>query len=446
MERCDINRYVIIGSGVAGIAAAESIRTEDAAAQIELLSAEKSGYYSRPGLAYYLTGEVNEKQLFPFNNQDFDALGTSPRIALAHKILPEQHLVETKDGEHLAYDRLLIATGARAASASLPGANLEGVVKLDNLNDARKILRLARKRRTAVVVGGGITALELVEGLVARGVKTHYFLRRDRYWHNVLDEIESRIVESRLEEHGVQIHYHTELDEILPGRNGEVGGVRTKKGEVIRCNMVAIAIGIRPRIKLAQESGLQVERGILVDQYLQTSAEDIFAAGDVAQVYDPLTGKSVLDSLWGPARQQGSIAGLNMTGANMVYSKPVAFNVTRLAGLTTTIIGTVGRGQDEDLVGIARGDSETWRQLPDSIVAQQDFDVNRIRLMLGENTILGAIVMGDQTLSRPLLNLVSDQVDIKEIKSNLLEDGAPVADLVADFWTQRKSTYAIRCT
>lgn len=445
MERCDIKRYVIIGSGVAGIAAAESIRTEDTAAQIELLSAEKSGYYSRPGLAYYLTGEVNEKQLFPFSNQDFDALNVYPRCAPVCKILPELHLVELQDGEHLAYDRLLIATGARAASVSLPGANLEGVVKLDNLNDARKILRLARRRRTAVVVGGGITALELVEGLVARGVRTHYFLRRDRYWHNVLDETESRIVESRLEEHGVQIHYYTELDEILPGRNGEVGGVRTKKGDVIRCDMVAIAIGIRPRIKLAQESGLQVERGILVDQYLQTSAEDIFAAGDVAQVYDPLTGRSVLDSLWGPARQQGSIAGLNMTGANMVYSKPVAFNVTRLAGLTTTIIGTVGRGQDEDLVGIARGDSETWRQLPDSIVAQQDFDVNRIRLMLGENTILGAIVMGDQTLSRPLLNLVSDQVDIKEIKSNLLEHGAPVADLVADFWSQRKSAYAIRC-
>jgi NAD(P)H-nitrite reductase large subunit len=110
------------------------------------------------------------------------------------RIFIDQHLIELKDGSHIGYDRLLIATGASAARSAVPGANLQGVVKLDNLEDARRILSLARRRRVAVVVGGGITALEIVEGLVAKGVKTHYFLRRDRYWHNVLDETESRIV------------------------------------------------------------------------------------------------------------------------------------------------------------------------------------------------------------------------------------------------------------
>ena len=161
-------------------------------------------------------------------------------------------------------------------------------------------------------------------------------------------------------------------------------------GGRIRCDLVAIAIGVRPRMKLAQLSGLEVDRGILVNEYMQTSAADIYAAGDVAQVYDPFTGKSVVDSLWGPAREQGAAtAGTNMAGIEKAYSKPVAFNVTRLAGLTTTIIGKVGQGKDPDLHGIARGDSETWRQLPDSIAAQQDFDVNRLRLMLGEKTIVG---------------------------------------------------------
>jgi NAD(P)H-nitrite reductase large subunit len=299
-------------------------------------------------------------------------------------------------------------------------------------------LKQARRRKTAVVVGGGITALEIVEALVARGVKTHYFLRGDRYWHNILDETESRIVEGRLRDHGVQIHYDTGLDEII-GKNGQVVGVRTKDGRVMRCNLVAIAIGIKPRITLAQKCGLQVERGVLVNEYLQSSAEDIFAAGDVAQVYDPFTGKYVIDSLWGPARQQGAAAGINMAGGNQIYTKRIAFNVTRLAGLTTTIIGTVGKGVDNDLVGIARGDSETWRQLPDAIIAQQDFEINRLRLMLGESTILGAIVMGDQTLSKPLQSLVSDQVDISVIKSRLLETDAPVADLIADFWSMRKT-------
>lgn len=433
--RCSIRQYVIIGSGAAGIAAAESLRKKDATGEIYLLCAERDGYYSRPGLAYYLTGELIESQLFPFSDRDFDELGLRRYHARVDRILPEEHMLELHDGSHLPYDRLLIATGAAAARSGLPGEDLQGVVKLDNLDDARRILSLVRRGRVAVVVGGGITALELVEGLVAKGVKTHYFLRRDRYWHNVLDETESRIIENRLKEHGVEIHYNTSLVDILDHK-GSVSGVRTEDGRILRCNMVAIAIGIRPRVKLAYESGLEVDRGILVDEYLRTGLEDIFAAGDVAQVYDPFTGRSIIDSLWGPARDQGSIAGMNMAGGRVVYSKPIAFNVTRLAGLTTTIIGKVGQGKDEDLIGIARGDSEIWRQLPDSIAAQQDFDVNRLRLMLGEKSILGAILMGDQTLSHALQSLVSHQVDVTPIREALLQPGASIAELIADFWTQ----------
>lgn len=433
--RCSIRRHVIIGSGAAGVSAVETIRQYDSQAEIIILSEEPHGYYSRPGLAYLLTKELNEAQLFPFSNNDFKRLGVRPHQARVTKIIPEQHLLELGDSSCLGYDRLLIATGAGAARINVPGTGLRGVVKLDSMDDARRILSLAGRRREAVVVGGGITALEIVEGLVANGVKVHYFLRGDRYWHNVLDETESRIVEGRLVEHGVKIHYNTELGEILE-KKGRVGGVSTVDGRKMRCDLVAIAIGVRPRIKLAQDSGLQVDRGILVDEFMRTSAADIFAAGDVAQVYDPFSGKSIVDSLWGPAREQGAAAGLNMVGIEKAYSKPVAFNVTRLAGLTTTIIGKVGHGEDPDLLGIARGDSETWRQLPDSIAAQQDFEVNRLRLMLGAETILGAIVMGDQTLSHPLQSLVAQQVNISSIRAKLLAPGAPLADLIAEFWTQ----------
>lgn len=443
MGRCDIHRYVIIGSGAAGIAAAEGIRESDASGEIVLVADERHGYYSRPGLAYYLTGELNEKQLFPFREDDFQAIGVRRYHGQATKVFPGQKKVIFDGGNSLIYDRLLIATGASAARSSTPGSELNGVFKLDNLEDARSILKAAGRRRSAVVIGGGITALELVEGLVARGVKTHYLLRKDRYWNNVLDETESRIVEERLFEHGVKIHYHTEVAEIL-GDKGRVFGVQTQNGERIHCDIVCIAIGVRPRIGLAKVSGLQVERGILVNEYLQSSETDIYAAGDVAQVYDPFTGKSIVDSLWGPARDQGFTAGLNMSGEKTAYLKPVAFNVTRLAGLTTTIIGTVGRGVDEDLVGIARGDSETWRQLPDAIAAQQDFDVNRLRIMLGESTILGAIVMGDQTLSHPLHTIIAEEVDISPIKTQLLAFNAPVADLIAEFWTSYKQAYVLQ--
>ncbi len=434
-------RYLIVGTGPAGIRAAETIRSQDPSGDILMVSDDPHSYYSRPGLAYYLSGEIPEKNLFPFGNEDFRRLRLRRRGALVTRLDPEAHRVELDGGETLPYDRLLLATGSQAVMPSIPGSELEGVVKLDDLEDARRILKHCRRASSAVVVGGGITALELVEGLRARRVDTHYFLRSDRYWGNVLDETESRIVEDRLRHEGIHIHTNTELVEIF-GKRGRVTGVHTQDGGQVRCSLVAVAIGVRPRLDLANGSDLEIERGILVDEYLRTSAADVFAAGDVAQVYDPLSGKAILDTLWGAALAQGHAAGLNMAGRPAAYRKAVPFNVTRLAGLTTTIIGTVGRGRDADLLGIARGDSETWRQLPDAIAAQSDFDVNRLRVMVGEHTLLGAIVMGDQTLSQPLHHLITHQVDITPIRDSLLQPTPNLADLIADFWSEWRNPHA----
>jgi hypothetical protein len=114
----------------------------------------------------------------------------------------------------------------------------------------------------------------------------------------------------------------------------------------------------------------------------------------------------------------------------------VPFNVTRLAGLTTTIIGTVGRGRDEDLVGIARGDSETWRQLPEAMAAESDFEVNHVRVLIGERSLVGAIVMGDQGLSRPLQHLITQQVDVTPVRDQLLHAGGRLGEVIARFWAE----------
>lgn len=426
-------RYLIVGSGAAGIGAAEAIRSRDPHGQILLLCEERDGYYSRPGLAYYLTGELPEDQLYPFSTTDFQRLRLERRTARVIALQPDTRTLLLEEGEQLNYDCLLLATGAAALPVRLPGIEARGVVKLDNIEDARQIIAYCRRARRAVVIGGGITALELVEGLRSQRIQVDYLLRGDRYWSNVLDEYESRIVEGRLKEEGVKIHHHTDLAAV-EARNGRIQAVTTKDGRSLPCDLLAVAIGVAPRKHLAVQAGLRCDRGVLVDEYLQSSAQDIFAAGDVAQVFDPAAGRAILDSLWNPARQQGFTAGLNMTGDHRVYIKGMPFNVTRLAGLTTTIIGTVGAGSDADLTGIARGDSETWRQLPDSIAAQAGFQVNRLRIQLGENTLLGAVLMGDQSLSRPLQRLVSEQVDIRPIRDQLLQPNAPVASLIADFW------------
>ena len=438
------NNYLIIGSGAAGLAAAQSIRKNDPTANVQIVTAETTGYYSRPGLAYYLAREIPRSQLFPLAEEYFREIGLKFIFKRTVEILPEQRQICLEDQQLLSYDRLLIACGASAQRPNLAGINCTNVVTLDSMADADHICKLARKGKTAVVIGGGITALELVEGLHAHGMKVQYLLRGERYWGAVLDDIESKIVERRLEEQGVTIRRNTQLIGIFC-QHEHVRSIQVEtkgKAEQIQCGLLAMAIGIRPRVELAKRADLAVKRGILVDEFLQSSHADIFAAGDVAETRDPISHEYTLDSLWGPAIEMGTIAGMNMTGQQVAYRKLMPFNVTRLAGLVTTIIGQVGKNaprtaavnNDLDLPGIMRGDSETWRILPDGEVAQTYQGDNRLRLYIQHNLIRGALVMGDQTLSYPLQRLIREEIDINEIHHQLLQPGATLHAIISQFW------------
>jgi NADPH-dependent 2,4-dienoyl-CoA reductase/sulfur reductase-like enzyme len=167
---------------------------------------------------------------------------------------------------------------------------------------------------------------------------------------------------------------------------------------------------------------------------MQTNLPDIFAAGDVAQVYDAASGKWLVESLWAPAARQGECAGLNMAGAPTVYAQERAANVTRLTGLTTAIIGSIGRERDEDLLSITHGDSESWRDSPEAIVTRADYDINHLRILVGEKVLVGAVIMGEQSLAPIVRALVAGQVDISPIRQALILPGAPVAALIKDFW------------
>ncbi len=425
--------YAIIGSGAAGMAAAEAIRALDVNGRIVVFSDETHQFYSRPGLAYLITGQIPEKQLFLHSGTERDQIGAAYIYSRVVELDPSQHKLQLEDGTIYTYRRALLATGAQAALPDIPGIGLEGVITLDTLDDARRILKMARKARRAVVVGGGITALELAEGLAARGVETHYLLRCGRYWSKVLDDDESKLVEERLIDEGIQIHHHTQIARIV-GKKGRVASVELDPPGKLDCQIVAAAIGIRPRLDLAHAAKLKTDRGILVDECLRASQPDIYAAGDAAQVYDPTMGEYVLDSLWWLAREQGRIAGTNMAGGDLTYQRSIPFNVTRIGGLTTTIIGAVGQNvDDDDLISIARGDSQTWRHRPDAFAVEADSECNRLRLLVGQRTILGALVMGDQTLSRPLMNLIRNEVDIRPIRERLLSGQDDLARCILDF-------------
>lgn len=427
-------RHVIIGGGVAGLTAAQVIRRRDTRGQITIVTEERHLPYSRPGLAYLLAGDVPLSQLFPWTEAELRALQASFLRGRAMALDLAGRVVVLQDGRRLAYDALLLATGATAVLPDIPGTQLRGVVTLDQLDDATRILALARRGRRAVVVGGGITAVELAEGLAARGVETHYLLRKDRYWGQVLDPEESRMVERGLERHGIRLHYHTNVVRVL-GQQGRVKGVLTEKGKSMACDLVGFAIGIRPKAELAASAGLDVDRGIRTDEYLRTSAEGVYAAGDAAEVYDPATGKHLLDSLWWMAQDQGRVAGDNMSGGSSAYLRDIPFNVTRIGGLITTIVGNVGQGGrgDDDTVSIVHGQSEGWHEPHDSFAVESGDLTSRVRLLVGRETLVGAVIMGDQTLSRPLCDLVRQRVPLGRLRQQLLQSPERAVQILVEY-------------
>jgi NADPH-dependent 2,4-dienoyl-CoA reductase/sulfur reductase-like enzyme len=168
--------------------------------------------------------------------------------------------------------------------------------------------------------------------------------------------------------------------------------------------------------------GLPIGRGIHVSETFETDLPDILAAGDCAEVLDPTTGKRSLDALWSVANEQGRTAGDNLAGHRTVYRRPASFNVTRIGGITTTVIGAVGTGgRDDDLVSLSRGDTFVWREQLDGFVTVAAEGANRLRLVVGPDRIAGAVVMGDQSVSRRLQHLVRSRVDITAVREQLLD-------------------------
>ncbi|MCP4416502.1 MAG: NAD(P)/FAD-dependent oxidoreductase [Chloroflexi bacterium] len=436
-------QYLIIGNGAAGVTAAQTIRQYDPHGEIVILTAEPYPMYSRPGLAYLLINEVPSQQIITRSLDWYDELGINLVLGRAARLDVVQQLVWLEDGRSFPYDRLLIATGARATPSPYPDGNLDGVVYLDTLDGTKKLLKKSRRARRAVVVGGGITALELSEGLAHRGVETHYFLRRDRLWSRVFNDDEAKLLESKMKAHHVHIHYNTEAVEILGNWRGKVRGVRLKDGSEFKCDLVGVAIGVKPLIDVVKNSPIATDRAILVDEHLQTNIPNVYAAGDCAQVYDRWTEQHMLDILWPSAVAEGNAAGLNMVGKGHPYQKGSPFNACLLFGLHISTIGQINPRREENanepkvMQHVSRGSSEIWATYPrpyrSAWAAEDD---NTIRLVLSGDYLVGALVMGEQNLTDSLRYLIEHQVNISGMYAELNAGGLPMRQSLQQFWQE----------
>ncbi|MCB8981478.1 MAG: NAD(P)/FAD-dependent oxidoreductase [Ardenticatenaceae bacterium] len=434
-------RYVIIGNGAAGATAAQTIRQHDATGEIVVLTAEPYPMYSRPGLAYVLIKEVPPEQIMARTLDWYEEWGINLVLGEAVSLDVEQQMVWLADGRSLPYDRLLIATGARATPPPYAGAELDGVVYLDTLDGTKELVKKTRRARRAVIIGGGITALELTEGLSHRGIDTHYFLRRDRLWGQVFNDEEAALLEKKMKAHHVHIHYNTEAVEILGDRKGRVRGVRLKDGGEFKCDLVGVAIGVKPLIDVVANSPIATDRAILVNERMQTNVPNVYAAGDCAQVYDRWTEKHMLDILWPSAVAEGNAAGLNMVGKPYEYEKGSPFNACLLFGLHITTMGQINPRRDDDadepqiLQHVSRGSSEVWYTHPrpyrSAWAAEND---NTIRLVLSGDYLVGALVIGEQSLTDSLRYLIEHQVNIGDMFEELSAGGPRMRRCLMQFW------------
>jgi NADPH-dependent 2,4-dienoyl-CoA reductase/sulfur reductase-like enzyme/nitrite reductase/ring-hydroxylating ferredoxin subunit len=309
------SRIVIVGGGAAGFAAAEMLRRQEYRGSIVMLSSEAAEPVDRPNLSKdYLAGSAPEDWL-PLRPSDFykDAHIDLRLGAEVSSIDTHAKKVVLAGGEAISYDRLLLATGAEPVRLPIPGADQPHVHMLRTLADSRAIIAAADGARRAVVIGASFIGLEVAASLRARNIEVHVVGLEARPMERVLGAEMCDFVRALHEEHGVIFH----LQDTVTAIDGKRASL--KSGGMIEADLVVIGVGVRPRLSLAEKCGLKIDRGVTVDQYLETSIPGIYAAGDIARWPDPHSGENIRVEHWVVAERQGQTAARNMLGQREVF-------------------------------------------------------------------------------------------------------------------------------
>lgn len=309
------DKIVIVGGGAAGFAAAEMLRREQFAGEIIMLSSEAAAPVDRPNLSKdYLAGSAQEDWIPLRGNDFYRDLKIDLRLGVeVTSIDASGQAVVLKDGARLGYDRLLLATGAEPNRLPVPGTDRPNVHVLRTLADSNAIITAAKGARRAVVIGASFIGLEVAASLRAREIEVHVVGPEKIPMERVLGPEMGQFVRTLHEEHGVIFHLEEGVSAI------DERGVVLKSGEVIAADLIVSGIGVKPRLALAEQAGITVDRGVVVDRYLQTSVPGIYAAGDIARWPDPYSGASIRVEHWVVAERQGQVAARNMLGEREAF-------------------------------------------------------------------------------------------------------------------------------
>jgi apoptosis-inducing factor 3 len=311
------DRIVIVGGGASGFAAAEMLRRDGFGGSLTMVSSDNAPPYDRPNCSKdYLAGNAPEEWM-PLRPPEFyrdNGIDLRLETEVA-SIDPRGHSVSLTDGKSLPFDKLLLATGAEPIRLDIPGANAANVFVLRSLADSRAIIERAKGAKRAVVLGASFIGLEAAAALRAREIEVHVAAPERAPLERVFGSEMAQFVRLLHEEHGVTFHMEQKATAIDGAR------VRLENGQTLDADLVIVGIGVRPRTAVAERAGLSVDRGVSVNEYLQTSAPDIFAAGDIARWPDPCSGSRLRIEHWVVAERQGQTAARNMLGAQEKFTQ-----------------------------------------------------------------------------------------------------------------------------
>ena len=415
-------RYVIIGNSAAAVGAIEAIRRHDRENPITVVADEPHPAYSRPLISYLLGRMVGERQML-YRPPDFyerHKVETMLGVEVT-RVSPAEHVVHLAGGGTLPYDRLLIATGGRPFVPPLPGVELEGVFTFTRWDDARRIARYIANHHveSALVVGGGLIGLKTSEALLARSIPVTIVELADRILSATFDRTASRLAESLLRRAGAEIRTENTVEELV-GRDGRVDHALLRDGERVECDLVVFAIGVRPNTRLVpEEAGIRVDRGVVVDEHMRTTAAEVYAAGDCAEAHDMLLGIRRPIAIWPNAYRQGHVAGCNMAGVDKEYPGGFPMNSVEICGVPTVSVGITAPREERDSYEVME---EYEREVP-----------LYKKLVLRGRRLVGAICIGDIDRAGIYTGLIRDRVDVTPFKEHLLSGNFGLISLPREY-------------
>jgi len=390
-------KHLILGNGPAGVIAAEGIRRLRPSDEIVLIGSEDAPPYSRMAIPYLLVGNISEEGTYLRKSKDhFSKLGIQLKKARAHSLDIKNKSLKLEGSDSIHFDKLLIATGSVPVRPPIPGIDLPGVHPCWTLEDARAIQKLAKPGARVLQMGAGFIGCIILEALASKNVKLTVVEMGDRMVPRMMTEVAGNLIKTWVEEKGIAVHTNTKVESITQSQSGLL--VKLSNGETIEVDLVISATGVKPNIEFLKNSNLQIQRGILVNEQMQTSHPDIYAAGDVTEIQPN-------------AADQASIAACNMAGGHATAVGSLQVNVLDTLGLISSSFGQWS--------GI-QGGQHVERCNPDQY--------QYIRLEFDQDRLIGATSLGMTDHVGAIRGLIQTRVALGDWKEKLLHDPLRIMD------------------